>query len=106
MADGTSAYLLTDELTLELHITTLHRLTNTNIDFRILQPFEFPYELMAKLSSGTATVFFLEPDDIATRQALYATYPQGLAGPYWSPFNVPADKQYAMYVVRDAVTQP
>lgn len=106
MADGTSTYLLTDELTLELHITTLHRLTDTDIDFRILQPFEFPYDLMAVLSSGTETVFFLEPEDTPTLHTLQATYPQRLDGPYWSLFNVPADKQYAMYVVRDDAPPP
>ncbi len=97
---GTQVYLLTDDLTYAPHVQVMFRLMGVQVDIAMIQPFVFPYERAHTLPSGVDYAFFIVPEDGATLWRLRRVYGDRLEGPYFSPYNVPQDKQYALYYVR------
>ncbi len=96
------AFLLTTELVYAPHITMMARLRGEDIPLRILLPYQFPYEQAPDLLAERDIAFFLLPEDAETRQNLSRALGQPLDGPYWSPYHIPPDKQYALYWARRA----
>lgn len=94
-----AAYLLTDELVFVEHAELIFRLSTSRVDFQILPTYGFPYETAESLLEKGEMVLFIAPDDASTLQKLEEGFGEPLAGPFFSPYNVPAEKQYAMYRV-------
>ncbi len=99
---GTDVYLLTNELTFQPHIDTHFRLVGVEgVRVVILPPWAYPYESIHRLPLHH-TSFFFAPKDAETLWHLRRVYGACLDGPYFSPYNVPLEKQYVQYNVSPA----
>lgn len=106
MPPGTEVYLLSNELTFKPHITTMQRLADVQMDLFIVNPGLFVLVGLEHLRPGRPYAFFVLPDDGETIRSLRARFGPDLHGPYFSPFNLPLDKQYALYSVPAAPGAP
>ncbi|RMG80343.1 MAG: phospholipid carrier-dependent glycosyltransferase, partial [Chloroflexi bacterium] len=96
---NTDVYLLTNELTFQPHIDTHFRLVGVEgVRVVILPPWAYPYESIHRLPLNN-TSFFFAPDDAETLWRLRRAYGTCLDGPFFSPYNVPLEKQYVQYDV-------
>lgn len=100
LPDDVYPFLLTTELFYAPHIRMMARLTGDTNPLRILLPYQFPYEQAPDLLAERDLAFFLSPEDTEVRAQLARALNHPLDGPYWSPYHVPPDKQYALYWAR------
>jgi 4-amino-4-deoxy-L-arabinose transferase-like glycosyltransferase len=54
----------------------------------------------ANLPRNVDQAFFFEFEDIPTLELLQATFKSALEGPFFSPYNVPQERQYVLFYVR------
>jgi len=93
----TTAYLFTDELTFYGHILGMERYWGHDLPVTFVSPWEIRLRSPSRLPYSTGPLaFFLPPDDRQTLNLLARSF--DLDGPYWSPYRVPGDAQYALYL--------
>lgn len=90
-------YFITDDVVWEPYIRILGRLWRRDPAVTITQPEDLPglLETFAAAPPDDPILFFIPPDDSITAAALVNSLP--LDGPAFSRFNVPPDRQYALY---------
>ncbi len=93
----TLLYFITDDVVWEPYIRILGRLWRRDPTVTITPPEDLPelLETFAAAPPDGPALLFILADDSATAAALAGSLP--LDGPAFSPFNVPPDRQYALY---------
>lgn len=98
LAPGTKVYLLTDDLTFFPHIEGMERFWGVEIDAEFVPAHYFLVRGVERLPRGRDIAFFLKPDDRETLHYLAGIF--DLPPPQFSPYNVPPDRQYALFLLR------
>lgn len=93
------AYLLTNDTVLTYQLDTVLRLRESENTLRVIAPFDFPYQQTNRLPPGQTVAFFIEDGDIATYLNLQRAFGSALVRGQPSPYNVPADRQFALYLL-------
>lgn len=94
---GTRAYLITDVPHYRGAFDILPRFWGVQLSLTLLTTENVTDSWLDALPAPPLA-FFIEPDDSATLARLQERYPS-LSAAIASPYNVPADKQYALYTV-------
>jgi 4-amino-4-deoxy-L-arabinose transferase-like glycosyltransferase len=97
LPDGTQAYLITDVPYYRGAFDILPRFWGVDLSLMLLTTESITDSWLDALPAPPLA-FFIEHEDSATLARLRARYPS-LSTAIASPYNVPADKQYALYTV-------
>jgi|GEM_PF-4235517 len=99
MLAGTQAYLLTGRTIILSQLDAVLAMYQADSNLQWVHPFEFPYQQLHRLPTNQPYAFFIAPDDHATRQNLQRVFGDRLLRAAPSPYNIPIDKQYELYLV-------
>jgi hypothetical protein len=95
---GSSMYYITDDPVYWPHIVTLLRFWDYDLHAVHWLPDDLSPELIEQMPEDETLLFFIESGDQETLTALQDRFT--LDGPHFSPYpTVPANRQYALYVV-------
>lgn len=94
----TRVYLFTNEFAYTPHFQGMNRYWGTQIDVQIITD---GTDAFAPPPDGVPLALFVNPQDVLTIVELGRMF--DLPTPVFSPYNVPADRQYALFYVPDAV---
>lgn len=92
---GTQVFLFTDELTFYPHIEILENYVNHDLNLHINHPLHLMLRGNSRLPDNSDLAIFMQPNnrDLLRYLSQIFTIPK----PQYSPYNVPADKQYVLY---------
>lgn len=95
----THAYLLTGRTIFINHLDAVMQLRDASVSLEWIHPYDFPYQQVHRLPKDQVYAFFVAPDDLATHRNLQRVFGTALTLAPPSPYNIPIDKQYDLYIV-------
>jgi hypothetical protein len=90
-------FILGDELVFPPHAAILEEFWGLDLHTRYRHPIELPLRGVHRLPDDNDLAFFIEDEHTFILDFLRDIY--DLQGPFYSPYNVPRDKQYTLYYV-------
>lgn len=97
------AYIITEEFEYLLDVNQILEYEQYPQRINITAPSIFDWKAF-RPDRNTPYAFFIEPDDQQTYLQLQDLFNDGLIGPFWSPYDVPRYKQYALYLSDNALS--
>jgi hypothetical protein len=94
---GTNVILMTDELTFYPHILGMERYWKVDMNVQFIHPLQLLIRDARHLPQGGDLAFFVKPEDRESLRFLARIF--DLPEPQFSPYNVPKEKQYALYYI-------
>ena len=95
---GTQVHIISNSTLGQQYLSGIAGYMNKGILLDVRTPAEISPEYVASLTRGVDHVFFVEPKDYKTMVQLGQQFVLG--DPAFSPFNVPKDRQLAMFYVK------
>lgn len=93
--DNTVVVFVTDDVVWIPYINILKNLWHTDLPIAIFPFQDFTYETLTLMDRDVNYLFFFDREDYATPALVKLEFE--LEGPYFSPYNVPEEKEFAMY---------
>jgi 4-amino-4-deoxy-L-arabinose transferase-like glycosyltransferase len=95
-SDSQVIFITDDPVHLQFrYLNILKLLWKTDLPVTYYRDSELDYQVLTTLPQNASLVFFVNPDDPVTPLMLRLKFQ--LEGPYYTPYNVPDDKQYVLY---------
>jgi hypothetical protein len=86
---------VTDDVVWIPYIDILKDLYGVDMTITHFLTLQFNYQIIRELDQDTSYLFFVNREDTTTANLIRLE--RELEGPYFSPYNVPDDKEFAMY---------